>query len=253
MNYPQATPDPPTSLGQPVRASATFEAIAQRVAEPHPEADARAEEWERLQERRIASERRAECVTELQGDLGERFYGCRLSNYEVYDDEQRQVWARLKSLAVNVVDHITAGRGLFLYGPSGTGKDHLAVALLHIAAKRGLSARVVNGIRLFDDVATAWRDERSESDVVGPLLRPDVLLISDPVLPSGITASNQRTLYRLVSARYDRGRSTWCTLNVAGADQAVELLGRQVYDRLIDNALRLHCNWPSYREMRRIT
>ncbi len=151
-----------------------------------------------------------------------------------------------------VVEHVQAGRGLFLYGNCGTGKDHLAVAVLRKAAWEGLSARCVNGMKLFGDVADAWRGDGSEGDVIGPLLRPDVLLISDPVLPSGITGSNQRTLYRLIAGRYVRGRSTWCTANVAGATGAVELLGRQVYDRLIDDAIRLHCNWPSFRERRRV-
>lgn len=189
----------------------------------------------------------------LNLDLRKRFRRCSLKDYKVYDPAQRDVVARLRELQDDVVEHVKAGRGLFLYGPCGTGKDHLVVALLRKAAWSGLLARMVNGIKLFGDVADAWRRDYSERDVIDPLLRPDVLLISDPVLPSGITESNQRTLYRLVSGRYDNGLSTWCTTNVAGSKGAIELLGNQVYSRLIDDALRLKCSWPCYRSQRRVT
>ena len=247
------TPDPPTSPGQPVPASATFDQVLERIGNPSPEAVARADRQREDDLRRVAALHRKDCIEALDRDLGKRFRQCGLKNYEVYDPAQEPVVDRLKELQAGVVDHVRAGRGLFLYGSCGTGKDHLLAAVVRKAAWEGLSARFVNGIKLFGDVADAWREERSEGDVVGPLLRPDVLLISDPVLPSGITESNQRTLYRLIAGRYDRGRSTWCTCNVAGATGAAELLGRQVYDRLIDDAIRLHCNWPSYRERRKVS
>jgi len=227
--------------------------VLAKFANPSPEQIAKSERWAEENRRHAAAVHRQSCRETLNTDLGRRFRDCSLANYEVYDPAQEAVVDRLKALQDDVVEHVQAGRGLFLYGNCGSGKDHLAVGLLREVARRGLKARFVNGIKLFGDVADAWRDERSENDVVAPLLRPDVLLVSDPVLPSGITESNQRTLYRLVSARYDCGRSTWCTTNVAGADGAIELLGRQVYDRLIDDALRLHCSWPSYRERRKVT
>ncbi len=226
--------------------------MLERVRIPSPEAIARADRQREDDRRRVAALHRTDCIATLDRDLGKRFRQCGLKNYEFYDPAQRVVVDRLRVLQDDVVEHVQAGRGLFLYGNCGTGKDHLAIAVLRKAAWEGLSARCVNGMKLFGDVADAWRDERSEGDVITPLLRPDVLLISDPVLPSGISASNQRTLYRLIAGRYDHARSTWCTANVAGSAGAVELLGRQVYDRLIDDALRLHCNWPSFRERRRV-
>ncbi|KKM63585.1 hypothetical protein LCGC14_1510040 [marine sediment metagenome] len=227
--------------------------MLEQIGNPSPEANARADRQREDDRRRVEALNRKDCIKTLDQDLGNRFRRCSLTNYEIYNPAQRDVVDRLKVLQNDVVEHVQAGRGLFLYGNCGTGKDHLAVAILRKAAWEGLSARCINGIKLFGDVADAWRGEGSEGDVIGPLLRPDVLLISDPVLPSGITESNQRTLYRLIARRYDRRLSTWCTTNVAGSKGAIELLGNQVYSRLIDDAIRLHCSWECYRERRRIT
>ncbi len=207
--------------------------------------DRKIEAREREEAARERQGRIAAALDQLRRDTGARLAEASLSDLTIYDEKQRAVVARLKKLAI--CDHVKRAGGLILAGPTGTAKDHCAVALLRDVAKHGFTARWRNGQDLYSAVAAAYRDESSERDVLRELIAADVLCLSDPVLPFGMSDSNRRTLYRLINERYDRSRSTWVTMNVTTESQAIELLGPQSYSRLLDGAVCLFCNWEDYR------
>jgi len=228
--------------------SATFEARAAHLTQPHPEYDAKALAWEREQRalaRREEMRNRRETIAR-QLPAGVRH--ATIDGYELYSDAQRAVVERIKRLLTEMPQHLENGGGLFCYGCCGTGKDHIAAVCIKRAAELGRSCCATNGMRLFGDIAAAWRNGQTEMDVLAPLLRCDVLLLSDPVLPTGNTDANQKSLYRLVNGRADAGRPTWATVNVAGREAAQDLLGPAVYSRLVFKALCLYCAWEDYRE-----
>lgn len=183
----------------------------------------------------------------MSADLGPRFRRCSLDNFELYDPRQEKVLAELRALEPHLLEHVNAGCGLIFYGPPGTGKDHLAAAMLKRLALQGCMARWRNMQLVYGRAADLVVSDSSTHPLVQELVRPKVLCLSDPVLPIGQTEANLRMLYRIVAERYDKLRSTWITLNVRNAAEAVALLTEPVFSRLRDGALRFFCDWEDYR------
>jgi DNA replication protein DnaC len=212
-----------------------------------PEAEGFAAEREHRYEERAAELLRAELVKrakELVSDAGDRYRNCTLANFTCDMPQQRKVVAALS-------EYLEGARrdNVILYGPVGTGKDHLAFAVAKLAVKAGQSVRWINGQKWFGLIRDAMDTDRSESSIVRELTQPDLVCLSDPLPPVGPLTQFQATmLYRLVDARYSRGVPTICTINVADDAEADERMGAATWDRLCHGAWKLHCGWPTYRK-----
>ncbi|MBN2292343.1 MAG: ATP-binding protein [Pirellulales bacterium] len=204
---------------------------------------------------------------------GKRYHRVCFDNFEITDAKQQEVVNKLKAFGENIIEETEAGNGVVLYGPSGTGKDHLITALARNVilnhggepepsqfnisyrdreppeTEKELFVRWKNGMSVFADMRDGISRNESEDDFLYPLIKADILILSDPLPPEGeLTRYQRETLYRLLDARYSECRPTWCTLNVASGGEAGERMGVPCYDRLRHGALCLYCNWPSYRK-----
>ena len=202
------------------------------------------------EEDRVAAIRHArQHWIELCGVRGRRYAHCRLENYEIREDGQKAVVESLRDYAKAMPDRIRAGQGIVLYGPSGTGKDHLAWAMVRVAATHCFKSAWANGVTLFADRRDGIDSSQTERQFVAMYSRPDVLLLSDPIPPRDqLTNAQQQLLYRILDARYSDKRPTWVTLNVATRRETDEKITTQISERLIDGALTLECSWASYRK-----
>lgn len=186
--------------------------------------------------------------------VGRRYAFCRAKNFEFSPDpeiatRQRDVISRLEDYAENIDENVKMGRGVVFYGPTGTGKDHLLVALMRRATQFCIPVEWRNGVTLFADVRDSFDSERSESSVAAELIKPDVLAISDPLPPFGNLTQFQSTfLFSVLDARYRQLKPTWVTSNFKDGAEAADRMGVQIIERLKDQSLALHCNWPSYRK-----
>lgn len=195
------------------------------------------EKWVRLRER-----------------LGKRYAECKLSTFQLYEDpkgreRQARVIDSLRAYGENMPEHIGNGKGIVLFGPAGTGKDHLLAAMMARACWLNFDVAWRNGMDLYAERRDAISAERLERDLIQDLTIPDVLSISDPLPPSGnLTEGQIEFLFRVVDARYRQCRPTWVTANFARGDEAESRIGKQIVDRLRDGALALHCNWDSFRK-----
>jgi DNA replication protein DnaC len=188
------------------------------------------------------------CLRALGFDLGYRYAGCRLSEYEVYAEPQKTVVERLKAFAPKIREECSDGGGLILYGPPGTGKDHLLSALLKVAIQgHKLSVKWYDGQKLFEEARNAISQDR-EHDFRVKLTNPQILALSDPQPPKGELSDYQCSIIRdVIDRRYRRGLSTWITTNLGTKETAEGILTAPVMDRLREKSLQLECNWPSYR------
>src|SRR5262249_54878793 len=85
-------------------------------------------------ERARPGERRVKHFTEvLASGLGPRLKAAMLDNFQVYHPSQGRVLEHLRGVARKLREISATGGGLVFYGPCGTGKDHLAVALMRLA------------------------------------------------------------------------------------------------------------------------
>lgn len=183
--------------------------------------------------------------------IGPRYRHATLASYQATTVEQRSAVAKLRAYADNLRDEVKSGRGILLFGPTGTGKDHLLIGLAKIAVAKGCEVLWVNGIDLQAKLRDAIQHDESEESVLKSYRTARVLVLSDPLPPAGVLSDYQAaTLYRLADHRYRNLSPTWCSLNVANAGEARKRLGAATVDRLRDGALAIECKWPSYRRAR---
>jgi DNA replication protein DnaC len=203
--------------------------------------DRRAEEYEQTE----AAARSQRCMTQILADLG-ALAGAMVSNYEVYaGTEQAAVFRQCVEIGHDMDAFVESGKSLIWMGHVGTGKDHMAAALLKRAAQCGHTARWREGRDLYDDIVREIHAE-GPSTAMDELVYPRVLCLSDPVFEINWSPAKAHALNLLVRRRVNAGKSTWITCNVAQA-KADEMFGKDVWDRLVHHAVVLTCKWTSYR------
>jgi len=207
------------------------------------------EEAQRCREAQERIDRLNASLRELFRAAGARYEHATLENFQLTDKRQHAALAQLKAYRKRLGEHLTAGNGLLLYGPAGTGKDHLVVALARQAILRhGCLVRYVSGPVLFRRLRQAIDEQADEWQVIARFVHAPLLVLSDPLPPAGqLTDYQAAMLYELIDRRNRQLRPTWATLNVSSAVEADQRLRPQIVDRLQDRALVVHCNWPSWR------
>lgn len=188
----------------------------------------------------------------VQRQVGTRYAKCRLGNFycdaETPKDTAKRKAAiqRLSSLADNLDHAIKEGQNLIFYGPVGTGKDHLMVAMCRVAMKRRHKVHYVSGIDMYRE----YRDvidsrERTERGLIRDYTDAGVLAISDP-LPAGDSLSprEHEMLYSVIDYRYRHQLPTWATINVThDGDFLAKAFTWAISRRLFEGAFWVHCDW----------
>ncbi len=172
-----------------------------------------------------------------------------LANQEPYQKAQRNVLTGLRKYAEEAAKPGERLRNAILYGPCGTGKDHLAMGLLReVVRVRPVTSAAVLGQDFFAGIRKKIGADRDEAEVIAEFSGPGVLILSDPLPPSGaLTEWQAACLFRLVNNRYAKGLPTWITINIRDGNEAVERMGAATWDRLRHDAWVFRCSWPTFR------
>lgn len=236
--------------GEAQPAKASFTHLADRLQAALEQKPEDAAERERVEAGRAELRRKAEMRQRFHDLLiaaGQRYRECTLDSFACASPQQQKIVSILREYVAK-----DCPEGLILFGPVGTGKDHLAFAVCREALRAGKTLAWINGQKWFGIVRDAMDTDRSERSLIDELKRPELLCLSDPLPPVGPLTQFQATmLYRLIDARYANGKPTICTINVASDQEADERMGAATWDRLTDGAYKLSCNWPSHRKASR--
>ena len=137
---------------------------------------------------------------------------------------------------------------VLVYGPTGTGKSHLAQALAHEACRRGHEVLFVSTAKMLAHLA-GGRADGTLAHRLAKYLRPPLLVLDDFGLKP-LRAPGPEDLYDIIHERYERGsilltsnrdRSEWADLF------GEPLLASAALDRLTHRAHFLEITGPSYR------
>lgn len=174
-----------------------------------------------------------------------RFRGRTFASFESDTDAKRAALTMARDFSESFVESKRTGRGLIFSGKPGTGKSHLAAAILqeHIESDV-LYATCLDLIRM---IRETWRrdSEKSERDVLRYLGRLDLLVIDEMGVQYG-TDGEQTILFDVLDARYRNMRSTILLTN-QGADGLRSYLGDRTFDRLRETCRFVPFEWESYR------
>jgi len=178
---------------------------------------------------------------------GERYRGCSFASYLTETESQRAAVDTLSAVA-----QLENLPNVILFGPRGTGKDHLMVAAIRTAFGGPLSSVYwTTGMDLFGDIRDRMESAETERSFVERLGSTGLLAISDPIpISGGFTEHQANMLYRIIDRRYSCNRPTWVTINVSSGAEFDQKLGAATADRIRDGALVIECNWRSHRKTR---
>lgn len=214
------------------------------------------EEERKVEERQAEERRRAELqLARIENMMNRaaipaRFIGRTFDNFKAGTDAQQQALKVAREFAANFDTKLARGHGLVFSGAPGTGKSHLAAAILQgIMPKHcGLYVTAMGLIRM---IRATWRrdSERSEDEVLAMLASVPLLVIDEIGVQYG-TEGEQTVLFEVLDRRYCDVRPTILLTNQPKQGFR-EYVGDRSYDRLTETARWVTFDWESYRPQAR--
>lgn len=174
-----------------------------------------------------------------------RYRNRTFANWSPQSTSQSKVLAAVQTYAKALRAAYDDGRGLVLAGDVGTGKTHLAAALLHDIVKTGFDVEFVSVGDLFAAIKRGFGKGKAEFDI-GSLQDADFLILDDLGASRG-TEWEVSVLHELLRYRYDKTLPTIVTTNVTKLEDAV---GIRIADRFAENMVRISIAGTSRRSER---
>lgn len=171
-------------------------------------------------------------------------------NFDAWNAEGQQM-ERVKTTCQRYAENFAVvmekGVCLTLCGNVGTGKTHLAAAIVNQLTDNGYSAQYISLITLVKAIKDSWSNpETSEREIMRQLERVDLLVLDEIGVQYG-TDTEKLILFELINARYEDMKPTVIVSNLK-PDDLKDYVGERVFDRLKEGgAPVLGFGWESAR------
>lgn len=186
----------------------------------------------------------------VQAAIPPRFIGKTFDNYRVENEGQGKALKVCQEFASNFPQHLRRGGSLILSGQPGTGKSHLAGAILQAILPQhvGVYVTLMDLIRTLRDT---WRrdSEITETQMLARLQAVPLLVIDEIGVQYG-TDGERAILFDVLDRRYRELRPSILMTNL-GKDEFRVAIGDRVFDRLTEVARWVPFEWSSYRTQAR--
>ena len=213
-----------------------------------PECAREADEREkaRQRERREKAEQDLKNAQMESARIPTRFSGKTLASFKAESVEQQRALSVAQSFVADWSDTSKKGSWLVFSGLPGTGKSHLAIAILQ-ALMPAHVGRYMTCMELIQSIRSTWRkdSEKSEVEILDELSALPLLVIDEVGVQYG-TDSEQNHIFDVLDRRY---RDLMPTILLTNQDKEGfrAFVGDRVYDRMTECARWVPFAWPSYR------
>jgi len=167
--------------------------------------------------------------------LSKRMKGYTLENFDPYASPPSTVRAveKVEEYLNNWDENRESGRGLYLSGDVGTGKTHLAVAVMNeLIRRKRVPALFVTVPELLDNLRGAYNDLGRNLDEWMDTVKNADLLVLDDLGSERPTEWVQERIFVIVNHRYREALPTIFTSNIGPKDVATQL-GERTASRII--------------------
>lgn len=178
----------------------------------------------------------------------ERYRDKGFDNFRVSDEYQQVVFDTVKSYAFDFGQARKLGTCLIMSGLNGTGKSHLAVAVVDAAVNQGYSALFISALEALRSITSCYSNNSkvTQEEAFQKLRDPDLLVLDD-IGTANDTDTTVQIIYEIIYSRYHSNKPTIITTNDS-IEELNKLIGVRTVDRLRENSGKfLPFNWESIR------
>ncbi|RQW61170.1 ATP-binding protein [Vibrio viridaestus] len=184
--------------------------------------------------------------TGIVAGVGERFKTSSFGNYLMPTQSQMDAVNCVQNWAQKVQDGLDTN--LVLAGNHGTGKTHLATAVLRLLSLTGINSEIITFRDMMLEIRSTYQSSTKQSElmILQRLSSCDVLALDD-IGKQRNSQSEQLSLYSLLDKRYSNKKPTILITMLPGK-AFCELLGEAALDRIRQGHLVwVECSWNSFR------
>jgi DNA replication protein DnaC len=212
-------------------------------------------EGEAAQLKQAEADRQAALKAQIESMLEQtaippRFIGKTFANYRTDSEGQERALRVCREYAGNFSRHLRTGGSLILSGQPGTGKSHLAGAVLQAILPQHVGAYVTL-MDLIRGLRDTWRrdSEITENQFLARLEAIPLLVIDEIGVQYG-TDGERAILFDVLDRRYRNMRPAILMTNLS-KDEFQVAIGDRVFDRLTEVARWVPFEWGSFRSQAR--
>lgn len=193
-----------------------------------------------LEEHRLKEERRKERIKNLFGNSGmsQRALECSLDKYQITFENSEAV--KVCNEYISDFDIISRSNrnGLYITGPCGVGKSHLAFSIANSLIEKGNSVIAMTMIDLLLKIRSSYKvDNKKEEDIL-KIYEDCTLLVIDDLGKEKPTEWTLQMVYSIIDRRYNAKKPVIVTTNF-NANELMEVFGNSsisqaIIDRLFE-------------------
>ena len=203
-------------------------------------------EWQAQREK--AAQARLETRLRRAG-IPRRFEGKTFASYQPASEAQVKIRDVCKRYASEFKSVMEKGVNVVMTGKPGTGKTHLAVAILQDVIKQGNTGVFISVSEMLRAIRATYsrNTETSEEEAFEYFIEPSLLVLDEVGVSIGDEEKRKAMVFDVINARYNAMKPTILLGNLNQEDLQ-KYLGVRVWDRILEgNAPVLAFTWDSYR------